>query len=168
MESIVKIDNKKCYKVKANESKYMLFKSRDDFKKIEELERMVFDLVRFAISGKDTKESILSRMKSIEKYLKTLNSTKVEVFIFDENYDRYGDEPEPDNYDDAFNIKFSTLSYYFLTVHIYPSPCPSSSSSSSSSSSWNFNLFYRKLETEEMKEKFRDLVTLIDEAILFI
>ena len=82
MERNVKIDNKKYYKVKANESKYMLFKSRDDFKKIEELEKMVFDLVRFAISGKDKKETILSRMKSIEKYLKTLNSTKVEVFFF--------------------------------------------------------------------------------------
>ena len=55
MESIAKFNNKKYYKVKANESKYMLVKSRDDFEKIEELERMVFDLVRFAISGKDRK-----------------------------------------------------------------------------------------------------------------
>ena len=39
MESIVKIDNKKYYKVKANESKYMLFKSRDDFKKLKNLEK---------------------------------------------------------------------------------------------------------------------------------
>ena len=147
--------------MKANESKYMLFKSRDDFKKIEELERMVFDLVRFAVSGKDTKEIILSRVKSIEKYLKTLNSRKVELFVIDENYDQNGNEPEPDNYDDAFDIKFSTLSYYLFIVHIYSSPC------SSSSSSWNWNLFYRKLETEEMKEKFRVLVGLIDEAILF-
>ena len=36
MESIVKFGNKKYYKVKVNNSKYMLFKSRDDFKKIEE------------------------------------------------------------------------------------------------------------------------------------
>ena len=159
METIVKIDNKKYYKVKANESKYMLFKSRDDFKKIEELGKMVFDMVRFAISGKDTKESILSRMKSIEKYLKTLKSRKVEIMVFDENYDD-DDEPKPDNYDDAFNIMFSSLSYYLFMVHIYPSPCPSSSSS------WNWNLFYRKLKTEEMKEKFRDLVALIDEALI--
>ena len=52
MQSLIK---KSYYKVKANESKYMLFKSRDHFKKIEELDRMVFDLVRFAISGKDKK-----------------------------------------------------------------------------------------------------------------
>ena len=76
MESIAKFNNKKYYKVKANESKYMLFKSRDDFEKIKELERMVFDLVRSAISGKDKKEIILSRMKSIEKYLKTLKLKK--------------------------------------------------------------------------------------------
>ena len=159
MESIVKIDNKKYYKVKANESKYILFKSRDDFKKIEELERMVFDMVRFAISGKDTKEIILSRMKSIEKYL---NSTKVELFVIDENFDQDGNEPVPNNYVDAFKIMFSSLSYYLFLVHIYPSPCPSSSSS------WNYNLFYRKLETEEMIEKFRVLSGLIDETLLFI
>ena len=116
-------------------------------------------MVRFAISGKDAKESILSRMKSIEKYLKTLKSRKVEIMVFDENYDD-DDEPKPDNYDDAFNIMFSSLSYYLFTVHMYPSPCPSSSSS------WNWNLFYRKLRTEEMKEKFRDLVALIDEALI--
>ena len=120
---------------------------------------MVFHLVRLAVSGKDTKEIILSRMKSIEKYLKSLNSRKVEIMVIDENYD--DDEPKPDNYDDAFDIKFSTLSYYLFLVHIYPSPC------SSSSSSWNYNLFYRKLETEEMKEKFRDLSALVDEALLF-
>ena len=76
MESIAKFNNKKYYNVKANESKYMLFKSRDDFEKIKELERMVFDLVRSAISGKDKKEIILSRMKSIEKYLKPLKLKK--------------------------------------------------------------------------------------------
>ena len=76
MESVVKIGNKKYYKVNANESKYMLFKSKDDFKKIEKLERMLFDLVRFAISGKDTKEIILSRMNEIEKYLESLKSEK--------------------------------------------------------------------------------------------
>ena len=51
MERVVKFNNKKYYKVKANETKYMLFKSKDDFKKIEELEKMVFDLTRFAING---------------------------------------------------------------------------------------------------------------------
>ena len=151
MESIAKFDNKRYYKVKANESKYMLFKSRDDFKKIEELDRMVFDLVRFAISGKDKKEIILSRMKKIEKYLKTLNLTKVKVF--DKNYDPYGDEPKPDDYGDAFDVMFSSLSYFLCTVHLLSPPCS------------NWNLFIRKLETEEMKEKFKDLIGIFEEAI---
>ena len=94
-------------------------------------------------------------MKSIEKYLKTLNLTKVEVIVFDKNYDPYSDEPEPDNYDDAFDIMFSSLSYFLCTVHLCSPPCS------------NWNLFYRKLETEEMKEKFRDLVRLFKEAIIF-
>ena len=55
MERVVKINNKKYYKVKADENKCLLFKSKDDFKKIEELEKMVSELVRFAINGKDKK-----------------------------------------------------------------------------------------------------------------
>ena len=106
------------------------------------------------MSGKDKKETILSRMKSIEKYLKTFNSTKVEVLLFDENYDRYGDEPKPLWFDDAFDIKFSTLSYFIYTDHFCTPPCS------------NWSLFYRKLETEEMKEKFKDLTSLITEAII--
>ena len=50
MENNVKFDKKRYYKVKANESKYIFFKSRVHFKKIEELDRKVFDLVRFAIN----------------------------------------------------------------------------------------------------------------------
>ena len=147
--------------MKANETKYMLFNSKVDFKKIEELEKMVFDLTRFAINGEDKKKTILSRMKSIEEYLKTLSSSKIKVFIFDKKFDYNGGEPVPDNHKDAFDIKFSNLVYYIFLVHIYPFPCPISSSS------WNYNLFYGKLETEEMKEKFRNLSALIDETILF-
>ena len=72
MKGYVNINSEKYYKVVAEESKYMLFKSKDDFKKIEKLERMLYDLVRFAVSGKDTKEIILSRMNEIEKYLESL------------------------------------------------------------------------------------------------
>ena len=55
--SVEKFDNKKYYKVKVNNSKYMFFKSRDHFKKIEKLKSMVFDLVRFALCGEDKKHS---------------------------------------------------------------------------------------------------------------
>ena len=140
--------------MKVNESKYMLFKSRDHFKKIEELERMIFDLVRFALSGEDKKQIILSRMKSIEKYLKTLNLTKVKVKVFDKNFDPFNGEPQPNDYDDAFEIMFSSLSYFLLTIHLFPPLCS------------NYNLFQRKLKTEEMKEKFKDLRRLLEEAIV--
>ena len=153
MESIVKFDNKKYYKVKVNNSKYMLFKSRDDFKKIEELDRMVADLVRFTVSGEDKKHIILARMKKIEKYLKTLKITKVN--LFDKNYDPYGDVPKPDGYENAFDIMFSSLCYFLYTVHLFSPPCS------------NWNLFIRKLKTEEMKEKFKDLIRLFEEAIKF-
>ena len=95
MGRVVKINNKKYYKVKADETKYLLFKSKDDFKKIEELEKMVFDLARFAIDGKDGKKAILNRMKSIEEYLKTLGSSEIKIIIYDKNFDYNGDEPEP-------------------------------------------------------------------------
>ena len=134
MERVVKINNKKYYKVKADETKYLLFKSKDDFKKIEELEKMVFDLARFAIDGKDGKKAILNRMKTIEEYLKTLGSSK--IIIYDKKFDYNSDEPEPDNYEDAFDIKFSNLVYYIFAVHINPIPCPISCSG------WNYSLFY--------------------------
>ena len=114
---------------------------------------MVADLVRFAISGEDKKHIILARMKSIEKYLKTLNSTKVK--LLDKNYDPYSDEPKPDGYEDAFDIMFSSLCYFLCTVHLLSPPC----------SKWN--LFIGKLKTEEMKEKFKDLIRLFEEAIKF-
>ena len=150
MKEYVNIDNKKYYKVVAGEGKYMLFKSKDDFKKIEKLERMLFDLVRFAISGKDTKEIILSRMNEIEKYLESLKSEKrIRKKIIDENLDE--DKPRPFGYSDAFDNMFFTLTYFFLTVYI--GEC------------WNFKMSYRKLETEEMKQKYRDICALIEEVI---
>ena len=162
MGRVVKINNKKYYKVKADETKYLLFKSKDDFKKTEELEKMVFDLTRFAIDGKDGKKAILNRMKSIEEYFKTLGSSKIKILIYDKKFGYNSDEPIPNNHKDAFYIKFSNLVYYIFVVHIYPIPCPISCSG------WNYSLFYEKMETEEMKEKFRNLSALIGEAILIV
>ena len=50
-------------------------------------------------------------MNSIVEYLKTLSSKKIKIFIFDKNFDYNGDEPEPNNYEDAFGIKFENLMY---------------------------------------------------------
>ena len=88
MKGYVKINNEKYYKVVADEGKYMLFESKGKFKKLQELERMIYDLVRFAVSRKDTKEIILSRMNEIEKYLESLKSEeKIRIKVIDENLD---------------------------------------------------------------------------------
>ena len=148
MKGYVNINNEKYYKVVAEESKYMLFKSKDDFKKIEKLERMLYDLVRFAVSGKDTKEIILSRMNEIEKYLESLKSEKsIRLKVIDENLVVDEDGEKPFGYDSAFYIIFSTLEYYFYTIYF--------------GEKWNFKMFYRKLETEKMKQKYRDLFALV-------
>ena len=155
MKGYVNINNKKYYKVVAEESKYMLFKSKDDFKKIEKLERMLYDLVRFAVSGKDTKEIILSRMKEIEKYLESLKSEKsIRIKVIDENLDLDDGGEKPFGYDSAFDIIFSTLEYYFYTIYF--------------GESWNFKMFYRKLKTEGMKQKYRDLFALVPKVFDFI
>ena len=99
-------------------------------------------------------------MKKNEEYLKNLSSTKIKIFIFDKKFDYNGGEPVPDNHKDAFDIKFSNLIYYIFTVHIYPIPCPISVSGR------NKYLFHEKMETEEMKEKFRDLSAFIGETII--
>ena len=156
MESIAKFNNKKYYKLKVNESKYLLFKSRDDFEIIEKLDRMVFDLARFALKRK---EIILSHMKLIEEYLKTLNLNLYEeemVEIIDKNYFPYTTEPFPcGQHIDAFDIKFPSLSYFLHTVHFGLPQYPF------------WILLYRKFETEEMKEKFNDLTRLLIEANIY-
>ena len=155
MKGYVNINNEKYYKVVAEESKYMLFKSKDDFKKIEKLERKLYDLLRFAVSGKDTKEIILSRMKEIEKYLVSLKSEKsIRIKVIDENLDVDEDGEKPFGYENAFDIIFSTLEYYFYTIYF--------------GKRWNFKMFYRKLETEEMKQKYRDLFAFVPEVFHFI
>ena len=58
-------------------------------------------------------------MKSIEKYLKTLKLKKVKVRVFDKNYDSLKGEPKPNGYDDAFDIMFSSLSYFFFVQFIF-------------------------------------------------
>ena len=115
---IAKFQNERGYKVKVNDSKYMVFKSRDHFKKIEELERKVFDLAKFALFGedKDKQKVVLIRMLSIEKYLKSLHFTKIK--LFDENFDYFSDAID-DDYDDPFEIKFPSLSYFLMTVHFF-------------------------------------------------
>ena len=155
MKGYVNINNKKYYKVVAKESKCMLFKSKDDFKKIEKLERKLYDLVRFVVSGKDTKEIILSRMKETEKYLESLKSEKsIRIKVIDENLDVDEEGEKPFGHDSAFDIIFSTLEYYFYTIYF--------------DERWNFKMFYRKLETEEMKQKYRDLFALIPVVLHFI
>ena len=150
MKGYVNNNYEKYYKVVAEEGKYMLFKSKDDFKK-----RKLYDLVRFAVSGKDTKEIILSRMKEIEKYLVSLKSEKsIRIKVIDENLDVDEEGEKPFGYDSAFDIIFSTLEYYFYTIYF--------------GKKWNFKMFYRKLETEEMKQKYRDLFALVPEVFHFI
>ena len=141
--------------MKVNESKYLLFKSRDDFEIIEKLDRMVFDLVRLVLKRK---EFILSHMKLIEEYLKTLDLNLYEkemVEIIDKNYFPYTTEPIPCDHIDAFDIKFPSLSYFLHTVHL----------GLPQYSFWI--LLYRKFETEEMKEKFNDLTRLFIEANIY-
>ena len=84
--------------------------------------------------------------------MKTLNLTEVKVL--DKNYDPFGGEPKPDDYDDAFEIMFSSFSYFFIDINIIP---PTYS---------NYYLFLRELKTKEMKKKYKDLRRLIDKIII--
>ena len=151
---IAKFQNKRGHKVKVNDSKYLVFKSIDHFKKIEELERMVFDLVKYALFGEDEDKQyvILLRMLSIENYLKSLPLTKIK--LFDENFDSYRDAIEEEDYNCPFEMKFPTLGYFFMSIHLFEEYS-------------NYKLFTKKLKTEEVKEKYRDLCKAIDEVLLF-
>ena len=94
-------------------------------------------------------------MKEIEKYLESLKSEKsIGIKVIDENLDVDEDGEKPFGYDSAFDIIFSTLEYYFYTIYF--------------DERWNFKMFYRKLETEEMKQKYRVLFALVPKVFHFI
>ena len=138
------------YRLNVENSKYLIFDSEDYSKKIYHLERIAFDLIDFFEFSEDNQEKqdeIYSRMLAMENFLESLPVIKIKVC-----YDKFDFNTEDiDDFEDPFGIEFPTIDYYFHTTHFEEYS--------------DFVTFYNTLKSDEVKEKFKDLLTAVDDVL---
>ena len=141
------------FKMKVEGTKYLIFESMDHALDLFNLEMLAFDLINFCIYSEDNEEKqneILLYMLAMEKYIQGCPLIKIKSC--DDKFDF--NTQDIDDFEDPLGIVFPTLDYYFLTTHI------------DILGNSDFTLpFYNNLKTEEIKDKFRDLVKAVDELI---
>ena len=142
----------KGYRLNVEDTKYLIFKSEEYYKKLRNLETMPFDLIDFCEFSEDNQEKqdeIHSHMLAMENFLESLPVIKIKVCVdkFDFN------TQDIDDFEDPFGIEFPTIDYYFHTIHFEENS--------------DFVTFYNTLKSDEVKEKFKDLFKAVDD-ILYI
>ena len=138
------------YRLNVEDSKYLIFESKDHSKKLRKLETMAFDLIDFCEFSEDNEEKqddIYSRMLTMESYLESLPITKIKVY--DDKFDL--NTQDEDDFVNPFETEFLTLSYYFQTVHLEDYS--------------DFVTFHNTLKTDEVKQKFRDLFKAVGKVL---
>ena len=106
------------YRMNVEDSKYLIFESKDHSKELRKLETMAFDLIAFCEFSEDNEEKqddIYSRMLTMESYLESLPITKIKVY--DDKFDL--DTQDEDDFVNSFEIEFPTLNNYFQTTHLF-------------------------------------------------
>ena len=130
------------YRLNVEDSKYLIFESKDHSQKLYNLEIIAFDLIDFCEFSEDNQEKqdeIYSHMLAMEIYLKSLPLIKIKVC--DDKFD----------FEDPFGIEFPTIDYYFYKTHLEDYS--------------DFDTFYKTLKTDEVKEKFKGLVKAVDDVL---
>ena len=138
------------YRLNVENSKYLIFESEDYSKKLYSLEIIAFDLIDFCEFSEDNQEKqdeIYSHMLAMEIYLKSLPLIKIKVC--DDKFDF--NTQDIDDFEDPFGIEFPTIDYYFYTTHFEEYS--------------DFVTFYNTLKSDEVKEKFKDLVKAVDDVL---
>ena len=138
------------YRMNVEDSKYLIFESKDHCKKLRKLETMAFDLIDFCEFSEDNEEkqyNIYSRMLTMESYLESLPIIKIKVY--DDKFDLNTQDEE--DFVNPFEIEFPTLNCYFQTVHLEDYS--------------DFVTFYKTLKIDEVKQKFRDLFKAVDKVL---
>ena len=138
------------YGMNVEDSKYLIFESKDHSKKLRKLETMAFDLTDFCEFSEDNEEKqddTYSRMLTMETYLESLPITKIKAY--DDKFDL--NTQDEDDFVNPFEIEFPTLNYYFQTVHLEDYS--------------DFVTFYNTLKTDEVKQKFRDLFKAVGKVL---
>ena len=138
------------YRLNVENSKYFIFDSEDYSKKIDHLERIAFDLIDFCEFSEDNQEKqdeIYPRMLAMENFLESLPVIKIKVC--DDKFDF--NTQDIDDFKDPFGVEFPTIDYYFCTTHFKEYS--------------DFVTFYNTLKSDEVKEKFKDLFTAVDDVL---
>ena len=138
------------YRLNVEDSKYLIFESKDHCKKLRKLETMAFDLIDFCEFSEDNEEKqddIYSRMLTMETYLESLAIIKIKTY--DDKFDL--NTQDEDDFVDPFEIEVPTINYYFQTTHLEDYS--------------DFVTFYNTLKTDEVKQKFRDLFKAVGKVL---
>ena len=138
------------YRLNVEDSKYLIFESKDHSKKLRKLERMAFDLIDFCELSKDNEEKqddSFSRMLTMESYLESLPIIKIERY--DDKFDLNTQDEE--DFVSPFEIEFPTIDYYFQSTHLEDYS--------------DFDTFYKTLKTDEVKQKFTDLLKAVGKIL---
>ena len=136
------------YRLNVENSKYLIFESEDYSKKLYNLELIAFDLIEFCEFSEDNQEKqdeTYSHMLAI--YLKSLPLIKIKVC--DDKFDF--NTQVIDDFEDPFGIEFPATDYYFSTTHFEEYS--------------DLVTLYNTLKTDEVKEKFKDLVKAVDDVL---
>ena len=138
------------YRMNVEDSKYLIFESKNHSKKLRKLETVAFDLIDFCEFCEDNEEKqddIYSRMLKMESYLESLPFIKIKTY--DGRFDL--NTQDEDDFVDPFEIEFPTLNYHFQTTYL--------------ENYSDFVTFYNTLKTDEVKQKFRDLFKAIGKLL---
>ena len=138
------------YRLNVENSKYLIFESEEYSKKIYHLERIAFDLIDFCEFSEDNQEKqdeIYSRMLAMENFLESLPVIKIK--LCDDKFDF--NTQDIDDLEDPFGIEFPTIDYYFHTTYFEEYS--------------DFVTFYNTLKSDEVKEKFKDLLSAVDDVL---
>ena len=135
----------KGYTLNFEDTKYLIFKSEEYYKKLRNLE--IINFCEFSEDNQEKQEEIYSHMLAMEIYLKSLPLIKIK--ICDDKIDII--TQDINDYEDAFEIEFPAIEYYFHTNHFDDQS--------------DFVTFYNTLKSDKVKEKFMDLFKAVGDVL---
>ena len=147
---LAKLDNFSGYAKKINNGSYLLFESKEHYKKLKYLEKITSILFNIILKQEDDEYTdffISAQIKMMEDFIKRFPQIKINVKSFNLFRSR-------ENNEDFFESLFPTIYYYFILIHIFDFD-------------ENINIITKKLEkmSSEVDEKLTDLKVLISEMI---
>ena len=141
---IANLDNVCGYIKKVNNGRYLIFESKVHYKIIKYLNKMAFDFVNQVLTRAVDKYMdfiISAHTTTIENYLKSFPLSEINV----KSFDLFSRSEGREGYVTPFEATFPTLDCYLKTDYLFVEEYS------------NYKIFMKRLKTEEMEERFRNL-----------